>query len=90
MLSFQVSTDEEQNPLTFKSIFRSWKLTQTLYIPSSSWLWLTPSKTGIDGMWNSCRFRRARMTVSRKNERMREEGIAARDKLETFFAASFN
>ena len=30
------------------------------------------------------------MAVSRKNERMREEGVATGDKLETLFAVSFN
>ena len=50
MLSLHVSPDEERNPQIFKSIFWSWKLTQTTYIPSLSQLWLTPSNNGIDGM----------------------------------------
>ena len=50
ILSLQVSPDKEHNPQIFKSIFRSWKLTQTIYIPSLSQLWHTPSNNGIDGM----------------------------------------
>ena len=60
MLSLQ---DEKQNPKTFESIFRSGKLTQTIYIPSSSRLWPTLRKNGIGGMWSSSRFRRTRMAV---------------------------